>query len=134
MLKGFSGYNQVLVKSVDQIKTTFTTPWGTYMYLTMYFSLINAGSMFQRAMDFSFKYLIQKIIETYQDDLTIVSRERESHVSHLRTIFEKCRKYGVSLNPKTSIFGVDKGKILGHIVSNKGISIDPKRVQSIKNV
>jgi hypothetical protein len=33
MLDGFSGYNQVLVKEDDQLKTAFTTPWGTYKYL-----------------------------------------------------------------------------------------------------
>jgi hypothetical protein len=43
-------------------------------------------------------------------------------------------KYGISLNPKKSIFGVDKRKILGHIVSEKGISIDLKWIQSIKDV
>jgi hypothetical protein len=49
-------------------------------------------------------------------------------------MFERCNKYSISLNPKNSIFGIDKGKLLGHIVSEKGISIDPERVHSIKNV
>jgi hypothetical protein len=52
MLDGFSGYNQVLVKEEDQLKTTFTTPWGTYKYLRMPFGLLNVGSTFQREMDF----------------------------------------------------------------------------------
>jgi hypothetical protein len=39
-------------------------------------------------MDFSFRDLIGKIIEIYQDDLTVVSKERNAHVSHLRKIFE----------------------------------------------
>jgi hypothetical protein len=60
MLDGFSGYNQVLVKREDQLKTTFTTPWGTFMYLRMPFGLMNVGSTFQREMDFSFRDLIQK--------------------------------------------------------------------------
>jgi hypothetical protein len=134
MLDGFSGYNQVLVKREDQLKTTFTTPWGTFMYLRIPFGLMNVGSNFQREMDFSFRDLIEKIIEIYQDDLTVVSKERNAHTSHLRMIFEHCRKYGISLNPKKSIFGVDKGKLLGHMVSEEGISIDPERVESIKNI
>ena len=69
MLDGFSGYNQVLVHKEDQHKTTFTTPWGTYKFLKMPFVLLNARV--QRSMDFSFKELIGKIIEIYQDDLTI---------------------------------------------------------------
>jgi hypothetical protein len=62
MLDGFSGYNQALVKREDQLKTTFTTPWGMYMYLRMSFGLMNVDSTFQREMDFSFRDLIQKII------------------------------------------------------------------------
>jgi hypothetical protein len=47
MINGFSGYNQVLVKEDDQLKTTFTTPWGTYKYLRMPFGPTNAGATFQ---------------------------------------------------------------------------------------
>ena len=125
MLDGFSGYNQVLLKREDQLKTAFTTPWGTFMYLRMPFGLMNVGATFQRAMDFAFRDLIQKIIEIYQDDLTVVSKERKDHLSHLRIVFERCRKYGISLNPKKSIFRIDEGKILGHVASPGGVSIDP---------
>ena len=62
MLDGFSGYNQVLLKREDQLKTAFTTPWGTFMYLRMSFGLMNTGATFQREMDFSFRDLIQTII------------------------------------------------------------------------
>ena len=79
MLDGFSGYNQVLVNKEDQHKTTFTTTWGTYKFLRMPFGLLNVGATFQRAVDFSFKELIGKIIEIYQDDLTIFSKEISNH-------------------------------------------------------
>jgi hypothetical protein len=51
-----------------------------------------------------------------------------------RMIFERCRKYGISLNPKKSIFGIDKGKLLGHIVSKDGIFVNPSRIEAIKRV
>jgi hypothetical protein len=76
---------------------------------------------FPKRNGFSFRDLIGKIIEIYQDDLMVVSKEINAHVSHLRKIFERCRKYGISLNPKKSIFGIDKGKLLGHVVSEEGI-------------
>ena len=46
LLHGFSGYNQILVHPDDQLKTIFTTPWGTFMYLKMPFGLMNAGATF----------------------------------------------------------------------------------------
>ena len=46
LLDGFSGYNQILVHGNDQLKTTFTTPWGTFMYVKIPFGLMNAGATF----------------------------------------------------------------------------------------
>ncbi|CAF4397216.1 unnamed protein product, partial [Adineta steineri] len=54
MIDGFSGYNQIVVSEADREKTTFTTPWGTFMYEKMPFGLMNAGTTFQRAMDIAF--------------------------------------------------------------------------------
>jgi hypothetical protein len=133
MLDGFFGYNQVLVNKEDQNKTTFTTPWGTFAYLRMPFGLLNAGATFQRAMDFTFKELMSKFIEIYQDDLIVFSKDRSDHVSHLRQVFERCREYGISLNPAKSVLGVDEGK-LGHIIAKDGVKIDPKRVEAIKRI
>jgi hypothetical protein len=46
MVDGFSGYNQVSIFPEDREKTTFTTPWGTFMYAKMPFGLMNAGENF----------------------------------------------------------------------------------------
>ena len=134
MLDGFSGYNQVLVDPKDQEKTTFIAPWGTFMYAKMPFSLMNARATFQRAMDIAFAEEINKFVVIYLDDITIYSRNENEHVSHLRKIFLKCRKYGISLNPKKSNFAMMEGKLLGHIISGEGIRIDPNRVTAIQNL
>jgi phosphoenolpyruvate synthase/pyruvate phosphate dikinase len=49
-------------------------------------------------------------------------------------VFLKCRKYGLSLNPKKTLFAMREGKLLGHIVSTEGVNIDPNRVEAIKNL
>jgi hypothetical protein len=46
VLDGFSGYNQIRVKSMDKYKSTFTTRWGTFAYEQMPFGLSNAGDTF----------------------------------------------------------------------------------------
>jgi len=46
LLDGFFGYNQILVHLDDQPKTTFTTPWGTFMYVKMHFVQMNAEATF----------------------------------------------------------------------------------------
>jgi hypothetical protein len=45
-----------------------------------------------------------------------------------------CRKYGIYLNPAKSIFGVSSGKLLGHVVFDSGINIDPERLRAIHNL
>jgi hypothetical protein len=108
-LDGFLGYNQVLVSEEDLLKTTFRTKWGTFAYKHMPFGLINAGETFQRAMDVTFRELIKKCVVVYFDDVTVYSKNKEDHIQHLIQIFERCRKYGISLNPNKTIFGVKEG-------------------------
>lgn len=85
-------------------------------------------------MDFDFKNLINKIIVVYLDDMIIFSKHREDHVKHVVQVLEICKEFGISLNPKKSIFGVTEGKILGHIISKEGTHMDPKGVISIKKI
>jgi hypothetical protein len=134
LLDGFSGYNQVSVSEEDRLKTTFRTKWGTFAYKRMPFGLINAGETFQTAMDVAFRGLINKCVVVYLDDVTIYSKNREEHIQHLTQIFERCRKYGISLNPKKTIFGVEEGKFLGHIISRMGIHIYPERIKAISQL
>jgi hypothetical protein len=62
----------------------------------------------------------------------VFSKNRDDHVTHLRNIFDRCRSLGISLNPKKSIMGVFEGKLLGHIVSQDGVQVDPDRVKGYK--
>jgi hypothetical protein len=124
LLDGFSGYNQVLVSKEDRLKTAFRTKWGTFSYKRMPFGLINVGETFHRAMDVDFRGLINKCVVVYLDDVIVYSKNREDHIQHLTQILERCRKYDISLNPKKTIFGVEEGKLLGHIISQAVICID----------
>ena len=96
------------------------------MYVKMPFGLINVGATFQRAMDIAFSDEIGHFIVIYLDDLTVFSKTEEEHLKHLRKVFGKCRRYGLSLNPKKIVFGLQEGKLLGHIISEKGINIYPQ--------
>jgi hypothetical protein len=49
-------------------------------------------------------------------------------------VFEKCRKFGISLNPKKTLFGLEEGKLLGYIISKDGIKIDPSIIKAIQKV
>ena len=72
------------------------------MYAKMPFRLMNARDAFQRAMDLAFVGLKYKFVLIFLDDLTIYSHCHHDHLQHLRKVFLKCRRYGISLNPKKS--------------------------------
>ena len=97
----------------------------------MPFGIMNAGATFQSAMEIAFMGLKDKFVLIYLDDLTVYSNNHEEHLKHLRRVFLKCRKFGISLNLKKSQFALSKGKLLGHIVSAKGVKIDPVQVEEI---
>jgi len=52
----------------------------------------------------------------------------------LRKVFDKCKKFWISRNPKKSLFAIKEGKLLGHIISKEGVVIDPRRVSAIQGL
>ena len=85
-------------------------------------------------MDIAIRGLIDHYVVVYLDDVTIFSKKREDRAFHLKLIFYHCRKYGISINPKKRTFAVLDGKLLGHIISKKGISIYLERVEAITHI
>ena len=70
----------------------------------------------------------------YLDDITIYSNNHQSHLQHLKRVFLKCRRFGISVNPKKSQFSLREGKLLGHVVSVASVWIDPERVKEIQTL
>ena len=99
------------------------------MYAKIPFRLMNVGETFQWAMETAFADEKYKILVIYLYDITIFSNYGEENLAHLLRMFRKCRKFGISLNPKKSFFSMKEGKLPGHIISQEGIMIDPKRVE-----
>jgi hypothetical protein len=104
------------------------------MYAKIPFGLMNAGETFQQAMDIIFIGERDKFVVIYLDDITVFSKTNKKHCQHLRKVFSKCRKFGLSLNPKKSLFSMQEGKLLGHIVSTEGVQIDSRRVEAIQTL
>ena len=91
----------------------------------MSFRLKNVGATYQRAMMALFHDMMQKEIKVYVDNMFAKSRERENHVQILKELFERLRKYKLRLNHARCSFGVKSRKMLGFMMSDKGIEVDP---------
>ncbi|PKI69672.1 hypothetical protein CRG98_009943, partial [Punica granatum] len=130
-MDGFSGYNQIQMAEEDKIKTTFIMMRATFCYKVMPFGLKNAGATYQRAMVTLFHDMMHKEIEVYVVDMIAESKEGEYHLVNLKRLFDHLRKYKLQLNPAKCTFGVKSGKLLGFIVCEKGIEVDPDKVKAI---
>ena len=100
----------------------------------MPFGLKNVGVTYQRAMVTLFHDMIHYEIEVYVDDMIAKSRTTQDHLTDLRKLFQRLKKYQLRLNPNKCAFGVTSGKLLGFIVSSRGIEIDPAKVQAIRSM
>uniref|UniRef100_A0A2N9IKL0 Uncharacterized protein n=1 Tax=Fagus sylvatica TaxID=28930 RepID=A0A2N9IKL0_FAGSY len=78
--------------------------------------------------------MIHHEIEVYVDDMIAKSRTAQDHLTDLRKLFQRLKKYQLRLNPNKCAFGVTSGKLLGFIVSGRGIEIDPAKVQAIRSM
>jgi hypothetical protein len=120
----------------DISKTAFRCPGfvGLFEWVVMTFGLKNAGVNYQRAMNLIFHDLLGVILEVYIDDIVIKSASLDHHLADLRLALERMCRYGLKMNPHKCAFGVSAGKFLDFIIHEKGVEIDPKRIEAMKKV
>ena len=107
---------------------------GTFYYKVVPFELKNVGATYQRITVALFHDMIHNEIEVYVEDMLVISHNEEEHLDHLHKLFERPRKYKLRLNPNKCTFGVRSGKLLGYIISGKGIEVDPSKVKAIQEI
>jgi hypothetical protein len=116
----------------DRRHTTFVTVDGLYCYVVMPYGLRNALPTFVRVMSKTFRDLIQDKVEIYIDDIVVKTREGSAIVEDLTLVFGKLRATRTKLNLEKCIFGVSVGKLLGFLVSYRGIEANPEKIKAIE--
>ena len=130
-LDAYSGYNQIPMAEEDKLKTAFITEEANLFYKVMPFGLKNAGATYQRLMDRVFRPLLGRTVEVYVDDIIIKSPNPKQHSTDLAEVFKALRTYNIRLNPEKCTFGVDGGKFLGFMLTQRGIEANPEKCQAI---
>lgn len=97
----------------------------------MPFGLKNAGATYQGAMKTIFHDMMHKNMEDYVDDTLAKSKTRDTQLGDLEVILDHVEQFQLRLNLKKCAFGVTSGKLLGFIISTKGIEVDPEKFQAI---
>ena len=70
---------------------------------------------------------MSKNVQVYVDDIVIKTKDKRTLLEDLEETFANLRKYRLKLNPDKCTFGVPAGKLLGFLVSSRGIEVNPCR-------
>jgi hypothetical protein len=130
LLDMFSGYHQIRVCKDDEEKTNFINPFGTFCFVRMPKGLKNAGCTFSRMIAIVLHPQLRRNILAYVDDIVIKSVQIRDHISDLARTFVNLRAANLRLNPEQCVFGIHKGKVLGCLVSKKGIEANPDKIKA----
>ena len=100
----------------------------------MSFGLKNAKATYQRCIQACFAKQWSRNVEAYVDDVVIKSKHPDDFLKDIEETFDSLRAYRWKLNPEKCVFGVPSGKLLGFIVSNRGIEANPKKISATTNM
>jgi hypothetical protein len=131
LLDCFLGYHQIWLRKEDEEKTSFITPFDTYCYLRMSEGLKTVGLTFCKMMKAILNGQMERNVSAYVDDIVVVSRKKETQIQDLAETFANMRRAQLKLNLKKCVFGIHRGKVLGCLVSMKGIEANPDKINTI---
>ena len=73
-------------------------------------------------------------VEAYIDDIVVKTRYKDSLIQDLHETLEKLRRVNFKLNPDKCVFGVPSSKLLGFLVSHRGIEANPDKIKAIERM
>jgi hypothetical protein len=122
-----SGYHQLRIRELDIPNTSFFTRYGLYEYTVMSFRLTNALTYFMYHMNMVFMEYLDKFVVVFINDILVYSKIKERE-EHLRLVLEKLRA-----NQSYAKFWLMQVAFLGHVISVRGVSVDPGKVRDMLN-
>ncbi|WVZ79126.1 hypothetical protein U9M48_026740 [Paspalum notatum var. saurae] len=128
-----SGYYQIKIREEDIPKTAFSTRYGLYEYLVMSFGLTNAPAFFMYMMNSVFMNELDKFVVVFIDDILIYSKNEKEHEEHLRVVLTRLREHKLYAKFSKCAFWLKEVGFLGHILSEKGVAVDPSKVKDVLN-
>ena len=127
-----SGYYHMVLSEESRPKSAFVSAYGKWEFKRCPFGLAQAPAYFQRLVNevlsgltFAFGYL---------DDILVFSPDMETHLKHLRLLFERLRSADLKLKEVKCNFLKKHIQYLGHIISGEGITPVPEKLESIQKM
>ena len=128
------GYLQMAMEEADIPKTAFKAGTsGLFEFTRMPFGLTNAGASFCRLMEMVIGDQQFVTLLFYLDDICIFADSADQMLDHIELVFSRLKKFSLKVKPKKSFFFQTEVSFLGHILSAKGISPNPEKVDKVRD-
>nr|GEX81014.1 putative reverse transcriptase domain-containing protein [Tanacetum cinerariifolium] len=131
--KGKRGEAGRRVREQDIPKTAFQTRYGHYEFQVMPFGLTNAPMVFMDLMNRVCKPYLDKFVIVFMDDILIYSKDEKEHEEHLKAILELLKGEKLYAKFLKCEFWISKVQFLGYVIDNRGIHVDPTKIECIKD-
>ena len=124
-------YLQFLLEKESQKYTAFTWDGKQYVFVGTPFGLKHIPSHFQRFMTNLFADM--PFVTVYIDNIAFASSSWEEHVEHARMIIERLNSVNLRIKPSSTKIGMTQMHLLGHVITQKGIALDPEKTEMIES-
>ena len=105
--------------------------YGHYEYTVVPYGLTNAPGVFMNLMNKLFMKYLDKFVVVFIGDILIFSKSKEEHAEHLRIVLQILRENQLYAKFNKCEFWLDQVAFLGHIVSGRGVEVDPSKIESV---
>ena len=129
----YNGYNNICIKQGDKWKATFTTPFGLYEPLVMFFGQCNSPPTFQAFMDSTFGDMITEgWLIIYMDDVLVFAETHEEFQEWTKRVLNRMQEEDLHLKLAKCTFDQMEVEYLGLIVKNGEVLMDPTKLKAVE--
>ena len=133
IIDGQDAYEQIRIVPEHVERTAVTTPDGNMLSTVIQIGDCNAPATYQALMNHLFSNSIGKWMDVYLDDIVVYSEMLEEHIEHVKIVLDILQWEKLYLSEGKLRFLCKEMKILGRIIDDDGIRMDPEKVDRVLN-
>ena len=126
-------FHSIPVREIDREKLSFCALDKFYQFCRMPFGLTSAPNTWARLVTQVMQDIPKSKLIVFFDDLLIHSPDLTTHLSTLKQVFQLLQRAGLRLNMEKTDWVKTEVKFLGHLISDKGVTVPPEFSQIIKD-